>query len=410
MNIAIGKFGKSVIFNSNSWGATGGDSDAPKYYENLFHKNPDKKFYLIGLNDFSRLPAKDQQRINKYNNVINPWKEAKEWKKSYQGNKNTANIEFISSWFKTNNIKIDVGILFGGPTSASNIPGKSRRMKDSSALAKPIMMLANYAGPMINLINETEWPYVLIVNDPRYFPFNARDLFRMPSAVLSQYNEVSNCKQRKQYDGEIIETPIEQKYTAVETIFLLGQSKDKKPIKNTNLDTFFEDVKSEDEKSIKFMIVCNEGSPSRYPQLKEAILDHVNDVEIYGKWKDEIINNDSRFKGPKKFNELQSMLSKVKYTFCIPIKKGWVTAKFWEMAHYGIIPFLHKTYDEQNNLKVPEFLRIENSKDLYDKIDFLEKNPEAYKILRKNIDNMLKEEYYNGEYLQKLTINTLKTL
>jgi len=158
------------------------------------------------------------------------------------------------------------------------------------------------------------------------------------------------------------------------------------------------------------MIVCNEGRPSRYNDLKKYILDHVEEVDIYGKWDERTIGDDVRFKGPKKFNDLQEMLPRVKYTFCIPIKKGWVTAKFWEMAHYGIIPFLHPTYDEQDNLKCPEFLRVKDSADLFKKIQFLEDNPDAYETLKGNIESMLKDEYYDGSYLNDLAIKTLKEI
>ena len=214
---------------------------------------------------------------------------------------------------------------------------------------------------------------------------------------------------------EMVHVKIPAEYKAMETIFLVGKERGK-AIVNTpaSLDVFFSDETVTDsdpsEKSIKFMIVCNEGRPSRYPDLKKYILDNVQDVDIYGKWEEETIGADKRFKGPKKFNDLQEMLPRVKYTFCIPIKKGWVTAKFWEMAHYGIIPFLHPTYDEQNNLKCPEFLRVKDAKDLFKKIEFLENNPEAYDILRKNLDSMLKDEYYDGSYLNNLTMKTLREI
>ena len=155
------------------------------------------------------------------------------------------------------------------------------------------------------------------------------------------------------------------------------------------------------------MIVCNEGKPSRYPDLKKYILEHVDDVDIYGQWNPKTVGDDLRFKGPKKFNDLMRMLPRVKYTFCIPIKKGWVTAKFWEMAHYGIIPFLHPTYDGQKHLDVPEFIRVKDSKDLFNKIKFLEENPKAYTELRDRLDEMLKEEYYDGSYMNKILINGL---
>ena len=80
MIIGIGKLGKSVGFNSINWGAVGGDNEAPILFENLIHQNKDHTFVFIGVTDFDRLSSSEQQRINKYNNVINPWSGFSEWK------------------------------------------------------------------------------------------------------------------------------------------------------------------------------------------------------------------------------------------------------------------------------------------------------------------------------------------
>lgn len=412
-SIAVGKIGKSVLFNSSQWGAIGGDNEAPIFYENLFHKNPDITFYIVGASDYSRIDKSERDRINQCGNVIDAWDTFTEWGKSYRGESKSKRQDYLAEWMKTSP-KIDIGLLFIGPTGTSNVVGKSRLMTDPTTLASPIEMLSKYAGPVIDYLNmNKQMPWVGILNDPRFFPANMRDMFHRPSLVLSQYTESIKHTTVTAYDNPKPETvTVQSNYTAIETIFLIGKEKGKAITEApaASLDLFFEDTVElkEGEKDIKFMIVCNEGRPSRYSDLKKYILDHVEDVDIYGKWTDEILNNDKRFKGPKKFNDLQQMLPRVKYTFCIPIKKGWVTAKFWEMAHYGIIPFLHPTYDEQNNLKCPEFLRVTDSRDLYKKIEFLEKNPEAYDILRSNIESMLKNEYYDGTYLNNLTIQTLK--
>lgn len=413
-SIACGKIGKSILFNPSSWGAIGGDNEAPIFYENLFHKNPDITFYLLGLSDYSRLHKADRERINKHGNVIDCWEGFTEWARESNLEEKYKRQKFLEEW-ADRGIKLDVGLLFAGPTGTSNVIGKSRLMNDPSSLASPIEMLAKYSGPVIDYLNtHRDMPWVLLLNDPRFFPANMRDMFHRPAAVLSQYSEKIEHRTTKDYaDPKTDIVKVNSEYKAVETIFLIGKERGKAIVETpATLDSFFDDTPQVEEgtKDIKFMIVCNEGRPSRYNDLKKYILDHVDDVEIYGKWSDEIVNSDSRFKGPKKFNDLQEMLPRVKYTFCIPIKKGWVTAKFWEMAHYGIIPFLHPTYDEQNNLKCPEFLRVSSSKDLYKKIEFLENNPEAYDTLRKNLDSMIKDSYYDGSYLNDLTMQTLKDL
>lgn len=419
-NCAIGKIGKSILFDSKRWGATGGDNEAPIFYENLFHRNPDVNFYLVGVSDFSRLDRKERDRINRHGNVFDPWEGLTEFKTRYKKrhdvDQETIHIKFLEEWRENNDPGMDCGLFFIGPTATSNVRGKMYKMTDPKTLASPLFMQAKYAGPVIDYLNETRIPYSIIVNDPRYWPGTTRDLMHRPVRVLSQYDEVVNHRSVKEYgttDIEHVEVPCE--YSRVETIFLIGKKKGEQIVETpSSLDAFFDDEderqEATDEKNIDFMVVCNEGKPSRYPQLKKYILDNVENVEIYGKWDERTIGDDPRFKGPKKFNDLQEMLPRVKYTFCIPIKKGWVTAKFWEMAHYGIIPFLHPEYDEQNNLKCPEFLRVTDSKDLFDKIRFLEENPDAYSELRRNIDGMLKDEYYDGSYLNELAMKTIKEI
>lgn len=413
-SVAVGKVGRSVLFNSNNWGAIGGDNEAPIFYENLFHANPDVTFYLVGVSDYSRLDHKARERINKHKNVVDAWEGFNEWRKTWEGDDRAERIDYMTHWMKTAP-KIDAGLFFMGPTATTNVYGKSHKVTDPDSLANPLIMQAKYAGPVIDFLNEAKLPYAIILNDPRFFPASMRDLFHRPKVILSQYNETIKHKSWRSYADmtwDILDIP--SRYKAVETIFLIGKERGKAIVETaSSLDSFFGEQLGEEptgEKDVKFMIVCNEGRPSRYPDLKKYILDNIQDIEIYGKWDERTIGDDPRFKGAKKFNDLQKMLPRVKYTFCIPIKKGWVTAKFWEMAHYGIIPFLHPTYDEQNNLKCPEILRVKDSKDLFKKIEFLEKNPEAYAILRKNIEKMLKDEYYDGSYLNNLTMSTLREI
>ena len=97
--------------------------------------------------------------------------------------------------------------------------------------------------------------------------------------------------------------------------------------------------------------------------------------------------------------KIKFLLKEVKYTFIIPIEKGWTTSKIWEMIYYGIIPFMHPYYDSQKNLKVPDFIRIKNSKDLLEKINFLEENENEYLKLRKSLLNLISDKDYSGENL-----------
>lgn len=417
MNIFIGKIGKSILFNSSLWGPSGGDLDAPVYYENLFHRNPDKKFYLVGASDWERLTPGVRDRINKNKNVVNIWSGFDEWRKQNPDiPKRAREVQYMVWFLKHNKIEFDKGIVFAGPVGTSNVEGFTHLMKDPDKIAVPLEMLAKYAGPIIHFINEIQKPYALIVCDPRYFPPHSKDWMFPPSVVLSQYDETVKFKYKNGYKStDITEVPTRVQYASTETIFLIGQERDKPftPVKEETNDlfSFFGDDVNEDipERSIKFLIVLNEGLPkSRYPQLKSAILDSIQDVEIYGKWDERTIGDDPRFKGTKDFVELQKMLQRVEYTYCIPIKKGWVTSKFWEMVQNGVIPFVSPTYDEQNHLKIPDILRVKNAAELKKVIDFLEETPEAKNLLKKTLQEMLRDDLYSGEYLNQITWEALQ--
>jgi len=397
LKIGIGKIGKSVLFDSTKWGAVGGDNEAPIIFEHLIRNNPQHEFVLVCPSDYDRLPFNRRQEINEHGNLINPWDTFAEWKKTGWSRDHAASDrqEFMEKvLIKNPEWKVDTGVFMMGMSATSNIHGWSKLMSDHTVLAKPLDMQRRYAGPPIWYLNHyKDIPWVMLLNDPRLYPGKMRDLWNPPQKIFSQYDEVVEHINYKSYeDGTRESHTINSTYEAIETIFLIGKKRGEmlEEVPNS-LESFFDEEQNTGEKDIQFMIVCNEGKPSRYPDLKKYILDHVEDVDIYGQWNPNTIGDDKRFKGPKKFNDLMQMLPRVKYTFCIPIKKGWSTAKFWEMAHYGIIPFLHPTYDEN-------------------KIKFLEEKPKAYQELRDLLDGILKDEYYDGSYLNNKIINEMESL
>lgn len=420
MNIFVGKLGKSILFKRSSWGPIGGDNEAPLYYENLFHHNPDIQFYLLGCSDYDRLPPDERDRINKNGNVHDIWgEEWKKFKKSYTGPKVSCRVDYMDKWAaeaKASGLNMNAGIVFAGPNATCNIPFRVTKMKNPTEIATPIDMLALYAGPLVSYLNDYRVPYVLIVNDPRFFPFMAKDIFHAPSSVLSQYNETVQYKHRKTYtDNTVIEFPLEARYASSETIYLINDKSKTAEAKPCSLESFFGEEETVEEagpieRDIKFLVVLNEGRPSRYSLLKENILDHIEDVDVYGHWNPETIGDDPRFKGSVSYDELQKMLPRIKYSYCIPIKPGWVTMKFWELLNHGVIPFLHPTYDSQNNLNAPEFLRVKDSKDLAAKIEFFENNPAEYELFLSRIQNMIKPEHRDGTLLNNIAINEINKI
>ena len=385
----IGKIGKSVKFNPNTWTGLGGDVEAPTLFTKMAELNPDDTFVIISGNDLE----KSREKIVLPTNLVSIYENcSKEERKDKY---------FIAN--KLRDVKIDGCVLMSGPAGSTNIVDASYTRKELQQgikqYAKVLEVFQNYVQQMYIFLNESQIPWSLIVNDPRYVQLG-RDLINPPKNILSQYNETIVMKHFKSFEDqlELEETKIDSIYSGIEKMFLL----------NTKLP------KVEDfDKTIKIMIPLNEGNngvKSRYSELKKYVLDYIPDVEIYGKWSDEIMQDDNRFKGTMPYHELQKTLDNVKYSFMISITDGWVTMKIWEFISHGVIPFMHPNYDTQNNCKVPDFIRINNPEDLHNKIEFLENNPEEYKKILNECLSLIKEGDVNGSTLWSMISDNLPIL
>lgn len=413
-HIVYGKIGQSTIFNSNNWGANGGNNESPVLLTALANNNPNDTFYIIGKSDFSRITPELKKSLFKYDNVIDVWATFG------RGRPKEDCIDWVSNWFKDKNITVDGGIIYTGPHGRANIPEFTYAIRNTDNYAKPLEMFVGYCAPIIKYLNDSMIPWICLVPDPRYYPIQARDLANWPIVACSQItmdgltaDHISDPNDPR----SIVESSTSLCYSAIETVFLLDKKdwRDTTPqVKTDNLLSFDEEDTTAEfngitaEKDIDLMIVCNQGSLKfkRYDILKEYVLDSISDVEVYGKWEDEYYK-DTRLKGPVKFNDLQTKLARTKYTFMIPIEKHWATAKWCEMAHYGIIPFMHPMYDTQNNTKLPEFLRVKDSKDLFNKIEYLNSNPKEYEKLKRQIMECLTPDMYSGKLMSDLLMRLL---
>ena len=380
------KFGKSIKFNPKSWSGLGGDVEAPSLIRSFARNNPNDLIIIIGKNDLENcdIPEKNiisiQDYYKKKNNI-----------------KNNKELGFKYIFEELKDTKIDGVFILGGPVGSTNLPDTSYRRKEwekegKKIFAKCLECNLNYVAPLVYFLNKTKVPWLHILNDPRY-KMIGRDCLIAPEICLSQYNEEIVYSHLDNFeDQNIVKEKRQTIYSGIEKMFL------------THFDKFNDEGI---EKDIKFLIVLNEGNngvKSRYPELKKYVLDYIDDVEIYGKWDKKTIKDDERFKGSIPFIELQELIPRVKYSFIIPIKEGWVTMKFWEMILNGIIPFMHPDYDSQNNLKVPKFLRIKDPEELHKKIEYLEKNPEIYQKLLKELKSMITEDDFNGKNISKMLI------
>ena len=142
---------------------------------------------------------------------------------------------------------------------------------------------------------------------------------------------------------------------------------------------------------------------SRLPEYKKYIIDNFKgtpyeNTKIYGSWDDEIYTEYPQIQ-KRMIVELEKEIKGAKYMLVYSQTPGFVTAKPWEMIILGILPFLHPDYDCHNLLKFPEYLYLKDEKDFLNKINELEKNPQKYKDLMKQLQDMLKPEYFDGSFI-----------
>jgi len=109
-NILIGKFGKVISFNAKKWGMTGGDSESAILISCMAQLYPDVNFYIASRNDFDKIDSHTRNEINKNSNMFNIWE-------GYDSQ--IDNQSWIEHYVNSNNIELDFGLFYGGPSSGS---------------------------------------------------------------------------------------------------------------------------------------------------------------------------------------------------------------------------------------------------------------------------------------------------
>lgn len=400
MNILIGKLGRAIYFDKSSWSSIGGDIDAPTFYIKLASEFPEHTFIMGSATDYKKLKNKDHIPKNIF--FLYDIERKNYVSKSSDPDSSTL-YNVLVDGLKKYNIELHAGIIFSGPVGCVNVPKSTNLMKPEPGqeddYAKCLLMNVNYSAPMIHCLNQTNIPWVSIDCDPRYVPLVARDLVNTQKAGCSQINLDVEKSRSKEFGNQRIRAidHYKVKYVGIEAIHFVGKQK----------PNFEELLKKKD---VKTTIVLNQGlnnAPDRGPELMKYIRDDMT-IDVYGKWNEEYFGKDPRFKGPKPFAELVDTLNRTKYTICIPIDKDWATAKYWEMAYHGILPFLHPRYDTQKNLPVPEFLRLKNEKEFVEKIEILENDRKLYlKILAEVYKSISDSKFYQGTWIVDNVWSTL---
>jgi hypothetical protein len=404
-NFVIGKLGLSCRFNwpEHNTGWFSAADDISRLIVNLSYNNPEDNFYIIGNNDLHTLSSYKLETFFPHNNVYN----------TYNTNRITGERYHYEAWktpleyLNENSINIDYGIVAFGSVLNKNVPNKTYTKKGT--IAKPLDRAVKYVAPYVHTLNELGIEWISLVDDPRHFYNKIQDLWNKPKLFLSQVEGIHDYECIQSYENQTLETTkIPIKYSYVE--------------KNIILDEIIEPI-SDSWKSRKqtVSLVCNQagtdeklisnkklsnGCRPRYPIIKEWILDPFESSVVYGKWADEIMqSNYDAFKGTLNRKYLYSEMKNWKHSLCIPIDKGWATAKYLECLKCGISPFLHPDYDSQKNTNMTEYFRVSSVEEFKDKIN----NKEDVHIeeIRKAQELCLSDHYVSGQYLNDEIYSTL---
>ena len=362
-NVLIGKFGKVISFNSEKWGMVGGDSESAILISCMAQSYPDVNFYIASRNDFNKIDSHTRNAINKNNNLFNIWE-------GYDSQ--IDNQSWLRYYFKMNNINLDFGLFYGGPSSGCTIPNSMYLITEPDKTATPMSSSKRSVGIITKYLNDTGLPYVEIGEDPRYLPIQAKDLFNRAKRVLCVKDDMTfSIKHIKEYlSREIIETTIPCSDIGHSYMFLMNE--DKSDLLNEP---------GERKTKINITMHCTasqDSSVDKWNIVKDFVLDPFPDTYIYGKWDDKIIEGEhqDQFKEIP-MTHLHDVMYDTKYTLVIGGSKTWGTqSKFWKMLIFGILPFFDP--DNENIFDAPDILQTKDANDFIQKIKFLENNPKEY--------------------------------
>jgi len=383
-HIGFAKIGKSLKFVT-PFSPIGGDNEGPAMIQLLANHNPDKKFYLIGRSDFSKMTEHERLSRFPYNNVID----------LHSKSKIKSERDYVKNRLVELSVEIDHCVWMVGQVGNVSIPNRIQQIKDPSQMTTIIDMTLGYTTPISEWWNDSKCPAIEIINDPRYTLAQSRDIIPNPIRSLSQFNGSYVKRTIRSYEDQTRDShTINMTYSGVERVFLYGRGGPEKSR----------------DRSVQMAIVLNEGDPSRYDMLNDWILKKVDDVEIYGRWEHPKAEADTRFKGALKLEQVQKKMLNVKYTFIISIANGWATSKYIEMIHAGVVPFFHPNYatniPEIRSL-VPDILLPKTPEDLFKGITKLEETGSYSRMIDHLQKIFCKPSDYSGETLNDTVMKAL---
>ena len=378
--VGVGALGGALKFDKRNIQSWDGTEEYFKFVKSLTHNPSISKVYLLSPSDYQRCNSDDLYDVDPHEKLVDPFpkKSIVNFDKGVNTNQDMINFreEYISLMSKNIKEDLDFSVFYLASNCFNvNIPGSIRKFKTPEEFKKVRPTNYSYTGQALYYLNESKTPWFAICNDPRYdiCQFGLiRDCYNPPVEVISQYSYKGSYKHIEAYEdegpSEMVESPVTFTYSGIEKLNYMG------------FDYF--DIEGPKQDSFFMVAMQTNGVDGlkdyRFLEIKEWVLDFGKDISIYGKWPSEVYSSYNQFKGMLDHDELLDTAKLYKYTLIIPVMKNWITAKYCEMISCGVIPFFHPDYDTDNEL-VPKdhFIRVYDPNNLWDKIEFLEQNPEA---------------------------------
>lgn len=398
INVAVFPIGSIVKFKKETLKRSDGSSEYYKLIWLLCRQTAISRVTIAQKSDWDKLTDQEKAEIDPRGVIYDVYTELN--LKTPIGVSNKTQPEATHYLFNAlkEQDKPDFGIAFPAQGFAMvNIPNLLPQLRNPSQLCAALNMTVRYAGPVVDWINRSGIKWYWIATDPRYCEkkMKRRDLANIPVEILAQYNDTLNLTTMDEYKQGSPETEkkIPVVYTGVEKLNLVNERV----------------IPPNNERDIRFAIVAMQSSYGkdcvkdyRYNILKEWVLkfDKNQEAVIYGKWAEFFTKDYPQFKGFIDYTEVDEKFMRTKYTLVIPIRPNWVTSKYAEMLRVGVVPFLHPDYDTQYNV-VPKdhFIRVKSPKEFYDKMKYLDENPEKRIALIKNLQIKLLSGVRKGEFI-----------
>lgn len=389
-HVVFSKVGIKLYFHPKNWNYAGGGFDYLNSCLAIIRHNPENQYYFCQSSDIAQLSPDEHMCMFPENNVHFPYED-------FHGAVKDDDPEYLKSvwqpflwkWFEDRGIKPDFGLFDFGIYFNTNTMFEIKTDRGSHGdYAMPSIMAKRYAMPIVHMVNEWDGPWISMHHDPRS-DLKQRDIFNKPFFMAAQANNKYSYKTWNRARQDFDMTNYHQEYFGIQESALIGQDRG--------------DISDLLKKKTKqFGIVCNQSKDDRNAIdrtqiLRKYVLDEFEDVEVFGKWDEEVTRGDRRFCGIVPKRDLNDRIVSWKYSLCIPIGKGWATSKYLEMISNGIVPFLHPYYDGQKNTKLPhDFLHVKDAADLKKKIEYLEKGDNYEKFITKLYNFYMRDEFLTG--------------